>query len=117
MPATWPSQLQQKLNEDGFSYNIGPTVVRTEMDIGPAKVRRRFTKSVDTLTAIINLTVSEYSVFTYFYDTTLNGGSTTFNFLHPITGATIEARFVSDPSIRSIGGDKFQASMEWEILP
>lgn len=117
MPATWPTQLQQELNEDGFSFDTGSTVIRSENQMGPAKVRRVMTKSVDTLSGTINLTTAQFSVFSYFFDTTLNGGVGTFNFVHPITGVLTEFRFTRPPSYRSIGGGNFIVSMQWESLP
>lgn len=119
MPATWPAQLQDLLNTEGFSYDIGTTTIRTEMDIGPAKVRRRMTKSVDNISAVIFVNESQYSDLYYFFDTTLNGGVGTFNFLHPITQATIEARFIEAPSYTPVGsgGIMFKASMKWEVMP
>ena len=58
MPETWPVTLQSKLNEASFNFDIGETAIRTTNQMGPAKVRRVMTKSVDTLTGTINLTVS-----------------------------------------------------------
>lgn len=115
--AVWPSSLQQLLNEDGFSYGIGPTVIRSDMDIGPAKQRRRFTKPVDTISCTIDLSTSEFTIFYDFYDITVNGGVTAFDFTHPVTAATIQVRFINPPVIASRGGGRYRVSMAWEILP
>lgn len=117
MAETWPVSLQQILNEADFSYAIGDTTIRSDMDIGPAKVRRRSTRGVDTLSCSINLTTAQYSTFYYFYDTSLNGGVKTFNFVHPITGATNEFRFVAPPAFRYLGASNWAATMSWEKLP
>ena len=117
MAEAWPISLQDKLNEDAFGLDIGETVLRSDMDVGPAKVRRRMTKSVDTLTCSIDVTTSEYSTFLYFFDTTLNGGVNQFTFDHPITGAPTDFRFGGPPQIRSIGGGNFRVTMRWEQLP
>jgi len=116
MPATWPSQLQTLLNEDSFGFEIGNTSLRTDMDIGPAKVRRRSTKSIDKITGSIDLTISQYSIFYDFFDITTNGGVGTFYFDHPITGVQTEFRFVGEPRVTSIGGGNFRASFVWEII-
>jgi hypothetical protein len=113
---TWPSQLQQLLNEANFGISIGETVLRSDMDIGPAKVRRRVTKSIDSFTASINLNVAQYTIFINFFNTTLAGGSLPFTFKHPITGVNETFRFKSPPSISSIGGGNFVTSLEWEKL-
>lgn len=117
--ATWPLTLQQKLNTESFSEKFGETVMRTEMDIGPAKVRRRFTKSVDIITCSINLDFDEYDDFLIFFKNTVNGGATSFTFIHPISGSNINARFTEPPTITPLsgGGRKFRVSMTWETLP
>jgi hypothetical protein len=117
MAQVWPASLQEKLSEANFGLGIGDTTIRTDMDVGPAKVRRRFTKSIDSYTASIYLTSAQYATFYNFFDTTLNGGVLSFDFAHPITGVTTEFRFKGTPKIISLGGGQFQASFEWEVVP
>lgn len=118
MAETWPSELQVLLNQDSFGLNFGDSTIRSDMDVGPAKVRRRITRAVDTLSCTITTkTVSEFSAFEYFYKTTLNGGVNQFTFNHPVTGVETDFRMCKTPSFRPLGGNVFQISMEWEILP
>lgn len=117
MAETWPVALQTLVNEEGFGLKMADTVLRSDMDIGPAKIRRRYTKGVETLTVSINLDTDQYDLFNDFFYTTLNGGAKTFNYTHPITQDSQEFRFVGSPDIRSLGGGNFRASMTWEILP
>lgn len=117
MSATWPSELQNLVNQDSFGLTFGDSTIRSDMDVGPAKVRRRITKAVDSITCSITLkTASEYSAFEYFYKTTLNGGVNQFAFNHPITGVQTDFRISKTPSFRPLGGSVFQVSMEWEIV-
>ena len=117
MAVAWPGALQDKLNEQSFGIRKGSTTIRSDMDTGPAKVRRRFTRSVDMFTASIDLTTSEFSTFETFFNTTINGGVTIFEFDHPITGVLTNFRFVGDPEYSSIGGGNFRVSMVWEKMP
>lgn len=117
MAVSWPVELQDLVNEAGFGENFGDTVLRSDMDVGPAKVRRRTTRPVNTLTVSINLTASQYLALKLFYNTTTNGGVSPFAFNHPVTGDAAEFRFTKPPSIRSLGAGNYQASMEWEQLP
>lgn len=117
MPETWPSGLQQLLNEQGFGYQTGVTTIRSTTDIGPAKVRRTSTKPVDTLTSTINVTTAQAAILDNFYDLTLNGGARSFNFVHPLTGVLREMRFTEPPAYRSLGGGVFIAQLSWEVLP
>lgn len=114
---TWPLTLQQKINEDSFGIKKGETVVRSDMDTGPKKSRRRFTRAIDVLSLSIDLkTEDEYDDLEFFYNTTVNGGVTPFDFVHPITQVTGSFRFNGPPSYTSLGGGVFRASMEWDIL-
>jgi hypothetical protein len=115
--ATWPVTLQQLVNEEGFAYTVGETAIRTESDVGPAKVRRRFTKSVDSVSVTINITQDLYPTFRDFHDITLNGGVLPFDFENPLTGTLEEFRFSGPYQIRSIGAGNFIVSMVWERLP
>ena len=117
MPATWPAQLQDKLDQDSFTFKIGETSIRTEMDIGPAKVRRRFTKSVDALQCQIRMTYSDFQYVYNFWDLDLNGGAGTFYFNHPFTGVQTVFRMVGPPEISPLGGTEFIVSMQWEAMP
>ena len=117
MGVPWPVTLQDTMNEEGFSYQDGETRIRSENDFGIPKVRRRFTKAIDTVSVTINLTQAQYSTFRNFFDVSLNGGVNVFDFVNPLTGLTEEFRFVSPPTYRSIGGGNFVVAMQWEKLP
>jgi hypothetical protein len=118
MAVPWPATLQQKVSSNSFSFKIGETRLKTEMDIGPAKYRRRFTKSVDQLsTSILLNSITEFNTFYSFFDSDLNGGINEFEIDHPITGVLSSFKFSSPPSITALGGGVFSVSMEWEIVP
>jgi hypothetical protein len=113
----WPLSLQQILNADDFEIKFGSTVVRSDMDVGPAKVRSRYTDGVDQYSASILLTFSEYTTFRDFFKTTLNNGTLPFLFDDPMTGVSTAFRFVDPPTISPLGGLTFRVSMSWEKLP
>lgn len=112
----WPSTLQQAVNRDSFSYKKGSTVLKSDVDIGPSKIRRRFTRSVDTMTCTIWLTVAEYTTFENFFNIEVAGGATAFNFNHPITGAQLLVRFVTEPDYRPVGGTTFAVGFNLEVI-
>jgi len=114
---TWPIGLQQLLNVADFGITLGNTKVRSDMDVGPAKERSRFTDAVDGYSCSIDLDMDTYSTFLTFYKTTLNNGVNTFAFNDPITGVPGEFRFADDPQIRPLGGRVFHVVMKWEKLP
>lgn len=116
MPESWPLTLQQKLNEANFSFTKGDTVLRSDMEVGPSKVRRRYTTSIDEITGSITVNVSEFNIFENFFETTLEGGSKSFYFNHPITGVQGIFRFKGAYKTDSLGGGIFQIKFNWEIL-
>jgi hypothetical protein len=120
MPEQWPLSLQQLLEEASFNYSKGDTVIRSEMEVGPAKVRRRFTKSIDRINGQITINqrdLNQFNTLENFFDTTLNGGTKPFYFDHPITGVPSIFRFVGPFNVVSQGGGIFTAQFVWEKLP
>jgi len=114
---TWPLSLQQKLNVDNFGVQFGNTLVKSDMDIGPAKTRTRFTDAVDIYSASIDLDYDEFETLRDFYKVTLANGSKTFGFVNPLTLDTDEFRFAEPPDIKPMGGRMFKVGMKWERLP
>jgi hypothetical protein len=114
---SWPGALQQKLNVQSFSVKVGNTLIRSEMDVGPAKVRSRYTDGIDVYTCSINITFDEYATLMTFFKTTLNNGSEQFLFNDPFTATPTAFRFTGPPTINPIGGEYFEVNMEWEKLP
>lgn len=113
----WPITLQQKLNTSGFQYQLGNTLLRSENDVGPAKVRSRFTDAVDRYTCTVLLDFDDVATFKTFYKTTLNNGANAFEFNDPFTGDPSIFRFVDSPTIRPLGGITFELNMSWERMP
>jgi hypothetical protein len=112
----WPATLQQKLNVADFNFKIGSTSISSENDVGPAKKRRRSTKSIDLYSCSINLDFDEYQDFYDFFNVELNGGVEQFVFDNPFTEVPSYFRMVGEPSIRPLGGRVFSVSMSWELI-
>lgn len=113
----WPAFLQEFLNTASFSYAFGDTTIRSENDTGLAKVRRRYTKSVDVIQCSIDIEFDDFSNFENFYDVDLNGGVTRFQYPHPFTQVPTMFRMVGPPALRPLGGRNFEVTMQWEKLP
>ena len=117
MAVSFPTELQEKFNESGFSFSIGSTTIRTNVDVGPAKIRRRLTKGVDSTSGNIKLLYSDYAILYNFYDVSLAGGSLPFEYNDPFTGLPAEYRWVSPPTLTPMGGLYFNVSLPWEKMP
>jgi len=115
--ASWPSipffDARQGFNE---AAPVGATI-RTQMDAGPVKVRRRFTAApIQVQVRIPHLTKSELATFRTFYRDTIKMGSLSFTGTHPVTGATESFRFVEGYSVAPFA-DGFTIAATLEILP
>ena len=115
--AVWPPTLQPRLLESGFGIKPRDNTIKTNMDIGVAKRRRRYTDAIDDINGSIHLDMGEYSTFMNFYNIEIASGTLPFEVIHPITQVAVQAMFMGPPNITAIGGRKFSVAMQWEILP
>jgi len=114
---TWPTSLPDSLLADGYEEQPPNVVVRTQMDAGPAKVRRRMTDNVTLITGAIAVTKDQLEIFDDFFHSTLSGGASRFNWTHPRTGDAVEMRFREIPTYRRAGGDYWYVEMKLEVMP
>ena len=115
--STWPATLPQKPQAQGFSEETPALTVRTEMDAGAAKVRRRFTAGVRNLNMTFELDNAQVATFDTFYTDTIKSGALPFDFPDPRTGNTVKVRMVNQPNYQSLGGLHFTVNLKMEILP
>ena len=103
--AAFPGSLPEPLLD---SYGIEPQSVtaRTDMEAGPARVRRRFTSQVDNITTSWILTSAQVTTFKTFFDTDIKDGSEWFDInLDLGSGSNVpcECRFIERYSLRALG--------------
>jgi hypothetical protein len=99
MPQAWPVNLPTAVLEEGYSEARPDNVIRSPMDVGPPKVRRRTTAAVYPLFFSQQLTTAQVATLVTFYDSTLAHGSLSFTLEHPRTGGEVEAMFAAPPRI------------------
>ena len=122
VPGSWPL---------GVVKSTSNGLLRTAMDSGPVKVRKRFTVETTTYTLPSNTFivsgVGRASLET-FYNTTLNGGVDSFTWADPEgpkTSATqtLTLRFVAAPIFTAIlpsadqDDQKFSVALKFETVP
>ena len=113
--AAWPATLPQSPLVEGYSEETPDLVVRTSMDEGPAKIRRRFTANVRNITHNYLLTQAQVATLDTFFVTTLAGGALTFTFINPRTAATDTYRFRSQPTYVPVSGSLWRTRLDLEI--
>lgn len=114
--AVWPASLPSP-NASGFSQTLADNVVRTEMDAGPAKVRRRSTSGVKPATHPLLLDATQKDTLISFYETTLVSGTLPFDHTDFLNSGTVAYRFVTPPGFTSAGANLWNALLDLEILP
>lgn len=114
----WDASLPQRLLVKSYSESPADVLLRTSMDFGPAKVRRRGTAGPRPVSGSIIVTAAELATFKTFFNTTLLGGSLRFSWVDPVDGTTTtEMRITKNPSWQALSGDLFEIALELEILP
>lgn len=89
--ATWPTGLRYDWRD--LSETHGSVVDRTEMDRGVPKQRRRASDALVQVQLTVHFdTAAQVAAFTdWFYDD-IHAGQDWFDWVHPRTGATLQAR-------------------------
>lgn len=120
--AAWPTATVGELAVR--SVETESVVLRTKMDGGPAKLRRRFSNSVTKVpVGRMVLTKTALDALETFYITTTSGGVDIFTHTHPISGTTVNYRFVTRPeydllvSAPLVANRKWTTSFDLEIVP
>lgn len=113
--ATWPTGMCPLAG----SYNETPpnNTIRTSMDRGPDKVRRRTTANVRPISFKMLLTKTQLATFENFFQNETFSGAEAFDYTHPRTGAAVRARFVNPPSWSDRGRSMYDVQVQLEILP
>lgn len=112
----WPETLPQTPLQDGWQETLADNVLRTEMEQGPPKLRRRGRAASGKMTVQYLLTRTDCETLDAFYQTVLSGGVLPFVFPHPRRNAHIAARFAAPPDYAAVNGDYFRARLSLEVL-
>lgn len=115
--SAWPGTLPQQFSQDGYQEQLPDVVLRSEMDTGPAKVRRRYTAAVLTFQGQMEMDLDQVEDLEDFYADDCDYGATTFTWVHPRTGAAVTMRWVRPPTIQALPGGWAQATLVVEVLP
>jgi len=115
--AFWPPELPQSLDLTSYRESAPDIALRTQMDQGPAKIRRRFTAAPTPISGSLTVTKAQRQILLDFFETTVRGGADTFDWLHPVLRTGVVMRFVNPPQIAALSGEHFRAQLSLEIMP
>lgn len=114
--ATWPATLPPPALSTLQEAPPNNTI-RTQMDKGPAKIRRRTTANIRPIAFSLKLTKAQVQTLDDFYNITTYSGADEFDFIHPRTDQPCTARFVQPPGYNEQEGMVYNASVSLEIMP
>ncbi len=115
---SWPATLpQDPFAEDGAAYKPGSNAVRTQMDAGAPKMRRRFTAVYETLQFTLVLSKADYATLMTFVVTTLLD-VLPFDWIDFRTGNAAVYRFTKRPDAAYFAGngDYWTVSIDLELM-
>lgn len=121
---TWPATLPRYCDFNSYRETPVASVVRSQMDSGIAKTRRRFTALITLHDWSVVLSAAEVDTFVTFFRSGLANGSLSFDgFVHPRTGAAVTARVMNatytlQPDEPTPGAEaRWRLTMQLEFLP
>jgi len=115
--SVWPITLPAYPLTEGFREKMPENILRTDMEQGPAKLRRRTTAGVRGMEMSYLMSKAQVSALETFYNSTLAGGVFDFSYTHPRSGATLDCRFVKPPQYTAQDADLFKVDIVLEVLP
>lgn len=114
--ATWPTELPSKPLVDGFDEQGADNVIRSEMDAGPNKVRRRSTAAPEIYRMTFEMSGQQVKILKNFYHDTLLDGSLKFDMSHPRTGDLETWQFKSPYRVVPRDGTRWRANIELSMF-
>ncbi len=112
----WPSTVVVTPLVDGYQEEPQSAALRTEMDMGQAKQRRRFTAVSDYIQCKFIVSKAALEFFRAFWITDLKGGTLPFNWTHPTRKVPCVARFMGAYQV-AVKDQWRVVSLRVEILP
>lgn len=112
--AAWPGGLPQNYEYIGYQETLPISTVRTAMEVGPDKVRKRTDANPRNVIGVMKMTAAQLVTLETFYNTTTNGGADQFTF--PFRTGTENARFLSPPAYTVVASDLFNVSLALEVF-
>lgn len=115
---TWPSTLPQQPLIKDYTEEPQSQVIRTGMDAGPKKTRRRFTAApVDVPPLQYIMTPEQKIIFESWFNNDIQGGSLPFDWPRPRSG-TASVMIVGEPPYRfQTFGRNWMLTVSLEIQP
>ena len=114
---TWPPSVPDAILVDGYGERPPKNSLRTQMDAGPAKVRRRSRAGARPISGAVKMRGEQLEAFDAWFRETLADGTLRFDWIHPRTRQAVSMRFSEEPDYKPSEGAWWSVSMKLEVLP
>lgn len=114
--AAWPGTLPDFFQVDGYTEEGANNLIRSNMDVGPAKVRRRTTANIRSVTGRMWITAAQYTILRDYFEVTQAYGSLTFT-MDDARGTNRTWRFVKPPRYTPNGPLEWIVQLTLEEMP
>ena len=116
--ASWPGTIPAltEFLADTYTEITPSNVIRTQMDVGPAKTRQRGTAAPRFIKGTLYMTTTQVADHDTFFVTTTNHGSDAWTATAPRTEVTKTFRYMEPPQYKAVG-QGYHVSLHLEILP
>ena len=95
MAESWPVGVPSSFEASGFGYDADSGILRTDMDSGPPKVRRRFTSVSKNMKGTIIMTQAQFQLWEYWFEDVIAFGALSFVMPDPVHGSNMTVRIVA----------------------
>jgi hypothetical protein len=114
----WPSTLPQRFLAADYSDTLPDNVIKTQMDAGPPKRRRKTTANIQVISGSMILTTTQWNSLVTFFQDTLKE---TLNFTLPEPGndgvGTLNVVFSGPPQRQYFGPGRWRVALRFEVQP
>jgi len=114
MPS-WPGTLPQYFNIAGYSEEPADNAIRTPMETGDVKIRRRFTGQYDIISGTIDMSATQFEAFKLFWRDDLKDGSLAFDWVHPTTRANAVFKAMTKYRAPVFGVDNRRVQVQFQV--
>lgn len=118
MPETWPPSLPVNFQISGYQRTVADGRIRSSVDSGVPKVRRRTTASAGLISGSMVFSSAQKVTFEDFFEVTTLGGTLPFNMPDQENGGTHLVRFGEQaPTVSRFAHEHWLVSFTLEALP
>lgn len=114
--ATWPANLPAPLRR-GYEINPDDPILRTQMDAGPDRVRRRFTAIPSRIPVRWSFTRAQFALFEAWHKHEALDGAAWFtvSLVNGLGSNTVEAQFAGSPKKVLMSAAQWEVSAELQV--